>query len=96
MENGGIWFSIYGPMVAGVASFDKSAALSLLKKASFETHIKTRPELWTGYWSFTDCLTSSKANLPYVPQWNGTFPVYCAHPHAWNLYSYFMIMKNVD
>ena len=91
--NGGIWFSTYAPVIAGAATFDKEKARDLLLKMSMDRFAKAFPQYWPGQWSFPDCIISSIGDAPGAPMWNGSSPVYCAHAHAWALYSYFKIVN---
>jgi hypothetical protein len=91
MANGGIWFSTYAPVIVGAATFDKDFAKGLLLKMTMQKYSEIYPQYWPGQWSFTDCIISSLGDSPGAPQWNRLSPVYCAHAHAWSLYSYFKI-----
>ena len=93
-ENGGIWYALNGPVICGVAQFDKPEALRLLKQLSFSNYSKQFPDYWTSYWSGTDVIESSlipSEGLCDQTTFHWTFPVYCAHSHAWLLYCYFKI-----
>ena len=81
-ENGGFWYALNGPVILGLASFDRSAALDLLRRMSFANFAQNFPSYWTGLWSASDSLDSSL--LPT----NGLGPMipWCAHAHAWPLY----------
>jgi cellobiose phosphorylase len=95
-ENGGFWWALNGPVINGIAQFDKAEAMRLLNKMTFANFSRAFPEYWTSYWSAADNVESSlvpgegladqTGNYPYMP-------VYCAHPHAWMLYCYFMIRE---
>ena len=91
MSNGAVWFSTYAPVVVGAATFDKEKATGLLLKMTMARYADAYPQFWPGQWSFSDCIISSLGDSPGAPQWNQYCPVYCAHPHAWALYSYFKI-----
>jgi|GEM_PF-413716 len=93
-ENGGIWYTLAGQMITGLATFDKAAALSALRMITFDNFAKQYPSYWTGLWSAADTVNSTKAGaiagLPR-PDNNGTwatFASYCGHPHAWPIYTW--------
>jgi cellobiose phosphorylase len=83
-ENGGFWYALNGPLILGVATFDRDAAMALLRQMSFANFARRFPQYWTGQWSASDSLDSSL--LP-TEGLSGN-PVYCAHAHAWPLYCY--------
>jgi cellobiose phosphorylase len=83
-ENGGFWYALTGPLILGVATFDREAAAELLKKMTFANYARHFPHYWTGQWAASDSLDSSL--LPSEGL-SGNL-VYCAHPHAWPLYCY--------
>jgi hypothetical protein len=59
-ENGGFWDALYGPVVLGVASFDPAGAEELLSRMTFANFTKRHPQYWTGQWSASDSLNSSR------------------------------------
>jgi len=83
-ENGGFWYALNGPLILGVATFDRPAAKDLLRRTTFSNYAEYFPNYWTGRWSASDSLDSSL--LPT----NGlsTAIPWCAHAHAWPLYCY--------
>jgi cellobiose phosphorylase len=83
-EDGGFWYALTGPVVLGVASFDREAAMDLLRRMTFANFTRHYPEYWTGQWSASDSLDAS--SLPTAGL-SDNIP-YCAHPHAWPLYCY--------
>jgi cellobiose phosphorylase len=83
-ENGGFWYALNGPLILGVATFDRDAAMALLRRMTFASFARRFPQYWTGQWSASDSLDSSL--LPTAGL-SGN-PVYCAHAHAWPLYCY--------
>ncbi len=83
-ENGGFWYALHGPLVLGVATFDTAAAEDLLGRMTFAQFTKRYPAYWTGQWSASDSLNSSR--LPSAGL-SIAMP-YCAHAHAWPLYCY--------
>ena len=92
-ENGGFWFSLNGPLILGVSTFDKQESMRLLKKMTFANFAKNYPNYWVGQWSNADCINSSKSELPGLSRpdiWT-EYPVFCSHPHAWPLYCYYKI-----
>lgn len=96
-ENGGVWFALNGPMVAGVGTFDKPAARELLRRMTYANFARQFPGYWVGQWTAPDTLNSAVsgpiAGLPrpgdggmWIP-----FAAYCAHAHAWPLYDYYRL-----
>ena len=83
-ENGGFWYALNGPLVLGIATFDRNAAETLLHRMTFTNFARTYPDYWTGRWSASDSLDSSllkTSGLSIAIPW-------CAHSHAWPLYCY--------
>jgi cellobiose phosphorylase len=83
-ENGGFWYALNGPVVLGVATFDRAAAENLLRQMTFANFARHYPAYWTGQWSASDSLDSSllkTSGLSIAIPW-------CAHAHAWPLYCY--------
>ena len=97
-ENGGFWYSLNGPVICGVAGFDKAEAMRLLKMMSFENNVACFPQYWTSYYSSSDTLESSlmgklEGLVDQTGTWYYSCPVFCAHPHAWLLYCYYKIKE---
>ena len=94
-ENGGFWYSLNGPVICGVATFDKPEAMRLLKRMSFANNAASFPQFWTSYFSSADNVESSlMGKLEGLADQSGNWyrcPVFCAHPHAWLLYCYYKI-----
>ncbi len=88
-ENGGFWYALNGPLILGVATFDREAAAELLKKMTFASYARRFPQYWTGQWAASDSLDSSL--LPSEGL-SGNL-VYCAHAHAWPLYCYLRLKE---
>jgi len=88
-ENGGFWYALNGPLILGVATFDREAAGELLKKMTFANYARRFPQYWTGQWAASDSLNSSL--LPSEGL-SGNW-VYCAHAHAWPLYCYLRLKE---
>ena len=88
-ENGGFWYSLNGPVILGVATFDKAEAMKLLKAMTLRNMSEHFPDYWSSYWSSADTLESSLIPEHGIPYW--CIPVYCAHPHAWILYCYYKL-----
>ena len=96
-ENGGFWWALNGPVITAVSKFDKDAAKKLLKKMTLKNCAESFPEYWSSYWSGPDNLESSlipEEGLPDQSLNYSDIPVYCAHPHAWILYSWFVLNDN--
>lgn len=94
-ENGGIWWALNGPVINGVATFDKAEADRLLKMMSMTNFSKQFPEYWSSWWSAADNFESSlmgpQEGLPDQSYDYWEIPIYCAHPHAWILYCYYKL-----
>lgn len=89
-ENGGFWYALNGPVILGVATFDRPAAEDLLRRMSFSNYAEHFPDYWTGRWSASDSLDSSllpTAGLSTAIPW-------CAHAHAWPLYCYLRLRES--
>jgi len=89
-ENGGFWYALTGPVVLGVAGFDREAAQTMLRQMTFANFSKHFPAYWTGQWSASDALDSS--SLP-TEGLSNNIP-YCAHSHAWPLYLYLRLSES--
>ncbi len=96
-ENGGFWYSLNGPVIVGVASFDKAEAKRLLSMMTFKNYARQFPQYWTSYWSAADNVESSlmgpEEGLPDQSFDYAAIPIYCAHPHAWILYCYYRLQE---
>lgn len=93
-ENGGFWWALNGPVIMGVAQFDKVEGRRLLKNMTLDNYAKAYPAYWSSYWSAADNVESSlilAEGLPDQSESYSNIPVYCAHPHAWILYCYFIL-----
>ena len=93
-ENGGFWWALNGPVIMGVADFDKEEANRLLRNMTFANYSREFPEYWSSYWSAADNVESSlimESGLPDQSLAYSDIPVYCAHPHAWILYCYYYL-----
>lgn len=44
-ENGGIWYSLNGPVICGVSTFDKAESMRLLKQMSLANHSRQFPPI---------------------------------------------------
>ncbi|MGC2163135.1 MAG: hypothetical protein WA634_14580 [Silvibacterium sp.] len=91
-ENGGFWYALNGPLILGVATFDRPAAHSLLHRMTFANYAKNFPTCWTGQWSASDSLDSSlleTSGLSIAIPW-------CAHAHAWPLYCYLRLRSATE
>jgi hypothetical protein len=103
LTNGGIWPSINGTLIWGLAMVDGKLAWDEWKKNSLAAHAEAYPDVWYGIWSGPDSYNSVLSSYPgqtmffdHSPgkpaqfDWgvNWTdFPVMNLHPHAWQLYS---------
>ncbi len=96
-ENGGFWYALNGPVIIGVAAFDKQEAMQLLKNMTFNNYAKSFPQYWSSYWSASDNVESSLIPEEGLPDQSNNYsdiPVFCAHPHAWLLYCYNKIISS--
>lgn len=93
-ENGGFWWALNGPVILGVATFDREEAMRLLRNMTLHNLSQHYPQYWSSYWSAADnqesCLIP-EAGLPDQSERYADIPVFCAHPHAWVLYCYYCI-----
>jgi cellobiose phosphorylase len=99
-EDGGIWFSLEGSVIAGVITFDKTEAWSLLEKMSFNNFSKSYPAYWVGHWTAPDFINSTLSAREglytfWEPDLENAFKGYCSHPHSWPLYLYYKL-KELD
>ena len=100
-ENGGFWYAPTGMAIAGIAGFDRPAALALLDRMTFRHFARRYPDYWVGQWTAPDTFNASTsgdiAGLPR-PMDDGLWcrmANWCAHPHAWPIYCYFRIRDAV-
>jgi Cellobiose phosphorylase len=95
-EDGGIWFSHQGPLIVGLASFNKEEAVKLFKKLTFNQFAEHYPDYWVGHWTFADSLNSSLSQREGLyPYWvEDAFQPYCAHVHAWMLFCYYKLFND--
>lgn len=90
-ENGGFWYSLNGPVILGLASFDKSEAMSRLKQMSLANGARQFPQYWSSYWSAADNIESSLVAGEGLTDQTASYAeiaIACAHVHAWMLYCY--------
>jgi len=92
ISTGLFWWSMNGPLILGVDSFDHQAAWGMLRKMTFENHADNFPTFWEGYWTASDALGSSK--MPYEGAIPSPFPAFCGHAHAWPLYCYYRLRES--
>lgn len=90
-ENGGFWYSLNGPVIVGVNTFDSTEAMRLLKQMSLANAARQFPHYWTAYWSAADNIESSLVRSEGLPDQTASYSetaIACAHVHAWMLYLY--------
>ncbi|MBC7887330.1 MAG: hypothetical protein H7Z13_05530 [Ferruginibacter sp.] len=96
-EDGGIWFSLEGPVIMGVATFDKKEAWALLEKMTFHNFSIQYPGYWIGHWTFPDninsTLSSREGLYSYWQDTKKAIQGFCSHPHSWPLYCYFKLKE---
>jgi cellobiose phosphorylase len=87
-ENGGFWYALNGPLIKGLLELDPGEAEKAAQKMTLLGHAEQFPDYWVGMWSGPDSFDSSL--LPsegMSSSYTREFPVFCAHAHAWPLYS---------
>lgn len=97
-EDGGIWFSLEGSVIAGVATFDKEEAKKLLHTMSFQNFTDQYPDIWLGQWTNGDNVNSTLSPQDglcffWERERANVFQGFCSHPHAWPLYCYLKIKE---
>lgn len=94
-EDGGIWFSHQGGLIAGLATFNMQAAWELLRKLTFHRFAEEYPDYWLGHWTFADSLESTLSDREGLYHFwtEGAFQPFCAHAHAWMLYCYYKLKE---
>lgn len=95
-EDGGIWWSHQGPLILGIATFDRDEALRLLRKLTFHVFAENYPDYWVGHWTSADSLESTLSPREglyhfWLPE---AFQPFCAHAHAWMLYCYCKLRRH--
>ncbi len=88
-ENGGFWYSLNGPLILGLATFDRDAAEKLMRKMTFANFARSFPAYWTGQWAASDALDSARLASSGL----SSNIVYCTHAHAWPLYCYLRLRE---
>ena len=89
-ENGGFWYALNGPVILGLATFDRPAAEDLLHRMTFANYTRSFPDYWTGQWSASDSLDSSLLKTNGL---SSGIP-WCAHAHAWPLYCWLRLRES--
>jgi len=90
-ENGGFWYALNGPLVLGLATFDRDAAEKLMRRMTFANYAHNFPAYWTGQWSASDALDSARLKSSGL----SSNIVYCTHAHAWPLYCYLRLRESI-
>jgi len=93
-ENGGVWWALNGPLILGLATFDREEAWRLLRGLTLANCADAFPQYWSSYWSSADNIESSLIPAEGLPDQSSEFaesPVFCAHQHAWILHCYFRL-----
>ena len=88
-ENGGFWYSLNGPAILGIATFNKQEAQARLRQMSLANGARQFPQYWSAYWSAADNIESSLMPSEGLPDQTHIYPdiaIACAHVHAWMLY----------
>ena len=94
-EDGGIWFSHQGQLLAGLASFNVQEGWTLLRRLTFHNYAERYPDYWVGRWTMPDSLESSLSHREGLYHFwvSEAFQPFCAHIHAWMLYGYFRLRE---
>jgi cellobiose phosphorylase len=96
-EDGGIWYSLTGPVIIGVSTFDKKEAWALMEQISFHNFSIQYPDYWVGQWTSTDNINSTLSTREGLyAYWQDTKKAiqgYCSHPHSWPLYCYYKLKE---
>ncbi|MBR3393438.1 MAG: hypothetical protein IKG51_04925 [Firmicutes bacterium] len=92
--NGGVWWALNGPIIIGVAGFDKEEAEKLLQKMTWASYSGQFPDYWSSYWSAADSFNASILPTEGLPGFLNQ-PVFCAHSHAWVLYCYYKLHEEM-
>lgn len=96
-ENGGIWYSLNGPLIIGLSTWNKDAAWELFHRLTLKNQTEHFPQYWSCYWSSFDSVDSSilpsEGLHAQKEMWDTTDlkMTYCSHIHAWLLYSYYYL-----
>ncbi|WNR42800.1 hypothetical protein [Paenibacillus roseipurpureus] len=96
-EDGGVWFAHQGPLIVGIASFDREEAVKLMRKLMFHRFAEQYPDYWVGHWTFADSVNSSLSTREGLYSFwvQDAFHPFCAHVHAWQLYCYYRVYKEM-
>lgn len=94
-EDGAVWFAHQGPLIVGIATFDKDEAIKLLRKLMFHRFAEQYPDYWVGHWTFADSVNSSLSTREGLYSFwvQDAFHPFCAHVHAWQLYAYYRVYR---
>lgn len=95
-ENGGFWWALNGPIIMAMNKMNKEEAWKLLKNMTFDNYSNHFPEYWSSYWSASDNVESSlipEEGLPDQSENYACIPIFCAHPHAWPLFLYYLLKE---
>lgn len=94
-EDGGIWFAHQGPLLMGIASFDRTEARKLLRRLTFRHTAWCYPEYWLGQWTAADSVESTLSEREGLYHFwtEHAFQAFCAHSHAWKLYCYYRLFR---
>ncbi|MDU0202156.1 hypothetical protein ACYEXS_17960 [Paenibacillus sp. MAH-36] len=94
-EDGAVWFAHQGPLIVGIATFDREEAIRLLRKLMFHRFADHYPDYWVGHWTFADSVNSSLSTREGLYSFwiQDAFHPFCAHVHAWQLYVYYRVYR---
>lgn len=99
-EDGGIWYSLEGPVIIGVSTFDKQEAWALLRGMSFHHFATQYPDYWVGQWTGPDNINSTlsprQGLYSYWQDTKAAIQGFCSHPHSWPLYCYFKLKEQAS
>lgn len=74
LENGGVWFAVSGPLVLGLARYDRELAFDEWRKFSLAQHAVSFPDRWFGIWSGPDSFNSFHSP-DHGGTWIGRLPI---------------------
>jgi len=96
-ENAACWYALTGEWILALSSVNRQKARSTWESISFKAYREAYPSQWIGQWTAPDTLNSSLSSQPGWVNRNFhelvTMPVFCAHQHAWVLYTWNVMQK---
>ena len=94
-ENAACWYALLGEWILALSGVDPDKARITWESISFQAYREAYPSHWIGQWTAPDTLNSSLSTQAGWVNRNFyelvTMPVFCAHQHAWAVYTWHMI-----